>query len=101
MDGGIHVNTERIPHPANADVLIERIIIAIVGVEPDVALAIGDLILAGRVVGHVGVRDVFDMPHQPVEYLSHLNVGFIVSRDDLTRGAVLALVVGDLLNMLR
>ena len=101
LDGRIHVHAERIPNPANLDVLIERIVVAVLRQQPDVTLAIRHLVLARRVIRHVGVADVLDVPHQPVEYLGHLNVSLVIRRDDLARRPVLPLVVGDLLDVLR
>ena len=101
LDGRVHVHRERITDAPNLDVLIERIVVAILGQQTDVALAIRHLVLAGGVVGYVGVADVLNMTDDAVEYLCDLDVGVVVGWDDLTRRPVLPLVVGDLLYMLR
>ena len=100
LDRRVHVDAERVAHPSDSDVLLEAVVVAVLGQEPDVALAVGHLVLAGGVVGYVSVRDVLDVPHDAVEYLSDLYVGLVVHRDDLAAGPVLPLVVGDLLDVL-
>ena len=101
MDQRVHVNREAVADTPDLDVLIERIVVAILGQNTGVALTVGHLVLAGRVVGHVGVRDVLDVPNHAIEDLGHLNVSAVVCRDDLGLRPVLPLLVGHLMDVLR
>ena len=101
LDGRVHVHTERVPNASDADVLIEAVLVAVFRQYPDVPLAVHDLVLAGRVIGYVRVRDVLDMPDNTVKDLRNFNVRLVVSGDDLTRRPILPLVVRDLLDVLR
>ena len=100
LDQRVHVDRETVPNAPDLDVLVETGVVAVFGQDADVALAVGHLVLAGGVVGHVGVRDVLDMAHHAVKYLCHFYVSIVVHRDDLAAGPVLPLVVGDLTNVL-
>ena len=81
--------------------MVERVVVAVFRQDADIAFAIRDLVLTGGVVSDIGVRDVFDMPNDAVEYFCDLNIGLVINRDDLARGAVLALIVRNLTNVLR
>ena len=101
LDHRVHVDAERVADPTDADVLVERRLVAVLGQDADVALAVCDLVVTGCVIGDVGVRDVLDMPHHAVEDLGHLDVGVVVGRDDLAGRSVLPLLVGHLADVLR
>ena len=101
LDRRVHVDAERVADAPDADVLIERLVVAVFRQQADVALAVGHLVVAGGVVGHVGVRHILNVPHHAVENLSHLHVGVVVRRDDLAAGPVLALLVRHLTDVLR
>ena len=101
MDGGVHVHGERVADALDADVLVKRVRIAVLGQHANVAFTVGDLVVTGGVVGYVCVRDVLDMPHDAVKNLGNLQVCLVIHGDDFARGPVLPLVVGDLTNVLR
>ena len=101
LDQRVHIDAKRVADTLDLDVLIEAVLVAILRQQTDVALAIGDLVLAGRIVGHVGVGHILDMPHNAVQNLRNLDICLIVDRDDLARGAVLALLVRHLTDVLR
>ena len=101
LDGRIHVHAERVTHAANLDVLVKRVVVAILGQQTDVTLAIRHLIFAGRVVRHVGIADVLNVPNHAVEHVGHFHVGVVVHRNDLRARAVLPLVVCHLTHVLR
>ena len=96
MNERVHVDREAVADATDLDVLIERVVVAILGQEANVALAVGHLVLAGSVIGHISVRDVLDVTDHAVEHLGHLHIGVVIHGDDLGTGAVLTLVVGDL-----
>ena len=100
MDGGVHVDRKRVPHPHDLDVLIEGGVVAVFGNDADVALAVAYLVLAGGVVGDVGVRDVLDVPDHAVVDFGDLGVGSVVSGYNFAARTVLSLVVRDLSDML-
>ena len=100
MDGRIHVDRKRVPHPHDLDVLIEGVVVAVFGDDADVALAVAYLVLAGGVVGDVGVRDVLDVPDHAVVDFGDLGVGSVVSGYNFAARTVLSLVVRDLSDML-
>ena len=100
MDGGIHVDRERVAHPHDLDVLIERVVVAVLSQNADVAFTVSYLVLAGGVVGNVGIRDVLDVPDHAVIDLGDLGVGVVVSRNNFAARTVLSLVVRDLSDML-
>ena len=101
MDSWIHVNRKTIANSANFDVLVKGIVVAILGQEPDVAFAVGDLVFAGGVVSDICVRDVFNMPDHAVEDLGNVNIGLVVGWNNFACWAVLSLVIGDLPHVLR
>ena len=80
--------------------MVKRIGIAILSQDADIAFAIRDLVFASRVVGNVGIRDVFDVPDDTVKHLGDFNVRLVIDRNDLARRAVLTLVVCYLPNVL-
>ena len=100
MNRWVHVDAKGVAYPLDAYVLIKRLVVAILGQQPDVALAVGDLVVAGRIVGHVGVRHILNVTHHAVKHLGDLNVGVVVGWDDLAGRAVLALLVGHHAHML-
>ena len=100
MNGWIHVDRKRVPHPHDLDVLIEGVVVAVFGDDADVALAVAYLVLAGGVVGDVGVRDVLDVPDHAVVDFGDLGVGSVVSGYNFAARTVLSLVVRDLSDML-
>ena len=97
----VHVDREGVSHPADLDILVEAVLAAVLGQQPDVALAVGHLVVAGGVICHVGVRNVLDVTHHAVENLGHAGVGAVVSGYHLARRAVLALLVRHLADVLR
>ena len=97
----VHVDRKRIANAPNLDVLIERVSVAILGQNANVALTVGHLVLAGGVVGYIGIANVLDVPNDAVENLCHLDVGLVIDRDDLGLRAIEALLVGDLMDVLR
>ena len=101
LDQRIHVDRETVADAGYLDVLIEAVLVAVLCQDADVALAVGDLVLAGGVVGYVRVRVHLDVAHHAVQHLGDLNVGLIVDGDDLAAGAVLALLVRHLTDVLR
>ena len=101
LHGWIHVHRERITNPANLDVLVKRVVVAILSQQPDVALTIGNLVLAGGVIGNISVRDVLNVPNHAVKNLGNLHIGIAIHRNHLGAGTVLPLVIGDLANVLR
>ena len=100
LDRRIHVDRKRVADARNLDVLIERVVVAVFGQDSDVTFAVGDLILAGGVVGNVGVRDVFDVPDHAVVDFGDFWVGVVVSGYNFAARTVLSLVIGDLPYML-
>ena len=96
MDRWIHVDRERVANPHNLNVLIERIVVAILGQDTDVTLAVTYLVFTGGVVGNVGVRDVLDVPDHAVVDFCDLWVGVVVSGYNFAARTVLSLVIGDL-----
>ncbi len=101
LDHRVHVDAERVAHAPDADVLIEGVVVAVLGQQPDVAFAVCDLIVTGCVIGDISVRQVLDVAHHAVEDLGHLDVGVVVGGDHLAGGPVLALFVGHLPDVLR
>ena len=101
LDGWVHVDRKRVPNAPNPQILVKTVVFTVLGQDAEVPFAKRDLVVASGVVGHVGVRDVLDMAHDAVEYLSDFHVGLVVSRNHLAARPVLALVVGDLQHMLR
>ena len=100
MNRWVHVNAKTVAHTANFDVLIESFVVAILGQKANIAFAVGNLVLASRVVGHIGVRDVFNVPNHAVENVCHFNIGAVVHRNDFSAWAILTHVVSDLAHML-
>ena len=100
MNGWIHVDRKGIPYPHDLDVLIKGVVVAVLGDDADVALAVAYLVLAGGVVGDVGVRDVLDVPDHAVVDFGDLGVGSVVSGYNFAARTVLSLVVRDLSDML-
>ena len=101
MDGWIHVDRKGVAHTANLNVLVKRVVFAILGQQAKVTFAVRNLVFAGSVIGHIGVADVLNVPNHAVKNVGHFHVGVVVHRDDLGAGSVLALVVGDLSDVLR
>ena len=101
LDGGVHVNRKRVAYPCDLDVLIERVVVAILGQDADVTFAVAYLVLAGGVVGDVGIRDVLDVPDHAVVDFGDFWVGVVVSGYNFAARTVLSLVVCDLSDMLR
>ena len=100
LDRGVHVDAKTVANTANFDVLIERIGVAIVRQDANVAFTVGHLVLASGVVGHISVRYVFDVTDHAIEDLCDLDIGLVVHWNDLSAWAVLAHVVCDLVNVL-
>ena len=100
MDQRVHVDRKAVTHPANLDVLVERVVVAVLSQQPDVALAVRHLVFASGVVGHISVADVFDVPDHAVEDVGHSHIGLVVHGDDSSARAVLPHVVRDLTNVL-
>ena len=100
LDHGVHVDAEAVADAPDLDVLIEGVFVAILSQQTDVAFAVGHLVLAGGVVGHVSVRDVLDVANHAVEHIGHVHVSLVVSRDHLDAGTVHALLVRHLVDVL-
>ena len=100
LDQRVHVDREAVANAPNLDVLIERVVVAILGQDAGVALTVGHLVLAGCVVGDIRVRHVLDVPDHAVENRRHLSVSALIYRDDLGLRSVLPLLVGHLVNVL-
>ena len=96
----VHIYRERVTNASDTDVLVKRIGVAILSQDTDIAFAVRDLILTGRVVSNVGIRDVLDVPDDTVKHLGDFNVCLVIDRDDFARRSVLALVVCDLPDVL-
>ena len=101
LNCGIHVDAKTVADTPNSEVLIEAIFVAVFRQNAEIPLAKRHLVVAGGVVGYVSVRDILDVPHNAVEYLGDFHVGFVVGGDDFAARPVLALVVGDLQDVLR
>ena len=101
MDRRIHVDGEAVADARDLDVLIERVVVAVLGQDADVTFAVANLVLAGGVVGDVGVRDVLDVPDHAVVDFGDFWVGVVVSGYNFAARTVLSLVIGDLSYMLR
>ena len=100
LDRRVHIDAERVADAPDQNVLVEAIVAAIVRQDAQVAFAVSDLVVAGRVVGHIGVRHVLNVTHHAVEDLGNLNVALVVGGDDLAARAVLPLLVRHLTHML-
>ena len=100
MNRRVHVDRKRVPHPHDLNVLIERVVVAVLGQNADVAFTVRYLVLAGGVVGHISVRNVLDVPNHAVIDLGDLGVGVVVSRNNFAAWTVLPLVVRNLSDML-
>ena len=100
MDGRVHVHRERIAYPPDLDVLIKRVVVAILGQDSDVAFSVGDLVLTSGVVSDIRIRYVFNVPHHAVEHFGDGNVGLVVGWNNLASWTVLSLVIGYLPNVL-
>ena len=100
LDGWVHVDTKAVTNTTNLNVLVKRIIVTILSQQTDISFAISDLVLTRRVIRHIRIRDVLYMAHQPVKYLSDLDIGLIVNWDYLPTWSILALIVGDLSDVL-
>ena len=101
LDGGIHVDRERVAHTRNLDVLVKRVVVAVFRQDADVTFAVGDLVFAGGVVGDVGVRDVLDVPDHAVVDFGDFRVGVVVSRNNFAAWTVLSLIIRHLPHVLR
>ena len=100
MDGRVHVHRERIAYPPDLDVLIKRVVVAILGQDSDVAFSVGDLVLTSGVVSDIRIRYVLNVPHHAVEHFGDGNVGLVVGWNNLASWTVLSLVIGYLPNVL-
>ena len=100
LNRGIHEYRERVADSAYLDVLIERIVVAILRQNTYIPLAVGHLAFARGVIRHVGIRDVLDMPNDAVEDFRDFRIRHVVSGDYLATGPVLPLVVGNLPDVL-
>ena len=100
LNGGVHVDTKRVANAPDADVLIERVIAAILRQQSDVALAVGYLILASSIVSHVRVRHILNMAHDTIIDFSDFHVRLVIDRDDLAAWAILSLIICYLAHML-
>ena len=100
LDHGVHVDAEAVANTGDLDVLVERVLVAILGQQTDVAFAVGDLVLASGVVGYVSIAHVFDVANDAVEHIGHVHVGFVIGGDDFDAGAVHALLVRHLMDVL-
>ena len=101
LDCRIHVNAKTVANAPNPQILLKSVVVAVFCQDAEVTLTKGDLVVAGRVVGHVSIRDILNMPHNAVKYFGYFHVSLVVSGDHLATGPVLALVVGDLQDVLR
>ena len=101
MDHWVHVDRETVANTANLDVLVKRVVVAVLSQQTDVAFTVGHLVLAGRVVSHISVRDVLNVPNHAVENLGDFDISLVVHGDDLGTWPVLPHVVGHLTNVLR
>jgi hypothetical protein len=97
----VHVDGKTVPNTSDFDVLIKRIVVAVLGQQANVAFTVGNLILASRVIGDIGVRNVLNVANDAVVDLGNVNIGLIVNRNHLDTWAIHALLVGDLFNVLR
>ena len=97
---GIHVHTEAVAYAPNAKVLVKRILVAILGQHADIPFTVGDLVLARCVVGYIGVAHVLNMAHHAIINGCYFYIGFVIRWDDLTRWAVLPLLVRYLTDVL-
>jgi hypothetical protein len=80
--------------------LIKRIIVAVLGQQADIPFAVGHLILTRRVIRNIRIRNVLNVAHQPVKDLSDFNVSLIVHRNYFPTWSILALIVGNLPDVL-
>ena len=101
MDGWVHVDAKTVPNTPDPQILLKAVFVAIFGQNAEITLAKRHLVVAGSVVGYVSVGDVLNMTHNTVEYLGYLNIGLIISRDDLAAWPILSLVIRNLQHMLR
>ena len=101
MDCRVHVDAETIADAPDLDVLVKGVVVAILRQDADVAFAVRDLVFASGVVSDIGVGDVLNVPDHAVEDFGDCNVGLVVGWNNLATWAVLALVIGDLPDVLR
>ena len=100
LDRWVHVDAKAVTNPTNLNVLVKRIIVAVLSQQADIPFAVGDLVLTRRVIRHIRIRDVLYMAHQPVKYLSDLDIRLVVNWDYLPTWSILALIVGNLSDVL-
>ena len=101
LDHRIHVHREAVTDSTDLDVLLKRVVVAVLGQEANVPLPVSHLVLARSIISYVSVADVLNVPDHAVEDFGDLNVSVVVNRNDLGRRPVLPLVVGHLTNVLR
>ena len=100
LDGWVHVDRKRIANPANLNVLVKAIVVAILGKQSDIPFAVRHLVLTRRVIRHIRIRDVLYMAYKPVKYFRYFNIGLVVHGNYLPTWSVLALIVGNLSDVL-
>ncbi len=93
---GIAVDAERVGDTLDADVLIEAVVVAVGGVDLEVAPPVGDGGFQGGIVSLIGRTDRLDVADQAVNDLGGLGVGLAVHGVNDERRRVLACVVDDL-----
>ena len=101
LDRRVHVHAKTVPNTPDPQILLKAVVVAVLGQDAEVPFTKRDLVVAGRVIGHVRIGDVLNVPHDAVENLGNFHVGLVVGGDDLARWPVLPLIVGDLQHMLR
>ena len=92
----VAVDRERVRNAPNDDVQIERVVVGVIDIDPEIAEAAIDRRLKRSVVGHVGIRHALDVADQPVVNFGRLGVRVAVSGPHADRGLVLARVIHDL-----
>ncbi len=100
MDEGVHIHTERVTNSPVHDVLVERILVAVVREDSEIALTERHLIFTSSVYRNISIRDVFNVSNNPAHDLGDFNVCLVIDGNNLARGSVLPLVVRYLLDVL-
>ena len=100
MDRWVHVHAKCVTDTANLNVLIKRIVVAILSQQPDVTFAVSDLVVAGCVIRNVGVGHILNVAHHTVEDFCYLYVSVVIRGYYFTVWTVLTLFVGYLTDVL-
>jgi hypothetical protein len=101
LDGRVHVDGELIADSTNSYLLLEGVFIYPIGEQSEIPFPGYYLGAASRIVSNISVGNIFDVPDYSSIDFRQIIVSFIINWDGFARRAILPLVVGNLLDVLR